>query len=471
MDSESFRENAHKAVDWVADYLDNIESFPVKSQVKPRAIFDQLPDISPENAEPFDEIIKDLNEKIIPGITHWQHPNFHAYFPSNSSHPSILGEIITSGIAAQCMIWESSPAAAELEEKMMDWLKEMMDLPRDWCGVIQDTASTATLAAILSAREKVSMNQINKSGFTNQKLRVYCSQETHSSIDKAVKIAGIGSDNLVKIKVGHNLAMIPEELEKAINEDLKKGMIPCCIVATLGTTSTLAFDPLDKIASISQGNKIWLHVDAAYAGSAFILAECRGLANGIELADSYVFNPHKWLMVNFDCSVYFVKNKEDLLNTFSILPEYLKTKTSENVNNYRDWGVPLGRRFRALKLWFVFRSYGASGLKKIIRNHNKLGEWLKIQINESDNFELLAPQVMNMVVFRFFSSSNSENELNHLNEMLLDQINASGEAFLSHTKINGKYAIRLVAGQTNVQLAHIQKVWGILNETVQKIKI
>lgn len=470
MDSKSFRKHAHEAVDWISDYLENIEQFPVKSQVEPREVFDKLPDKAPSSPEGFDVLLKDLDKKIIPGITHWQHPNFHAYFPGNSSYPSILGEIITSGIAAQCMIWETSPAAAELEEKMMEWLKELMDLPKAWYGVIQDTASTATLAAVLSAREKVSSNQINKEGFTHQRLRVYCSSETHSSIDKAVRIAGIGSNNLIKIPVDENLAMIASKLEETIEEDVKKGFTPCCVIATLGTTGTLAFDPLEEIAAICNRKEIWLHVDAAYAGSAFILEECRYLANGLEYADSYVFNPHKWLMVNFDCSAYFVRDKNDLLNTFAILPEYLKTKTEQNVNNYRDWGVQLGRRFRALKLWFVLRTYGSDGLKEIIRNHNQLGEWLKNEIEKNPEFELLAPQVMNMVVFRYVDSNKNTEQLNLINEKILENINANGKAFLSHTKVGAKYAIRLVAGQTNTQLSHIQTVWKIVNKTKEILK-
>ncbi|MEP4534903.1 MAG: pyridoxal-dependent decarboxylase [Cyclobacteriaceae bacterium] len=471
MDKKTFRENAHKAVDWVADYMENIEKFPVKSQVAPREIFDQIPDSPPNSEEEFDRFLEDLDEKIMPGITHWQHPNFHAYFPGNSSYPSILGEIITSGIAAQCMIWETSPAAAELEEKMMEWLKELMDLPADWHGVIQDTASTATLAAILSAREKVSNQEINKRGYQSRQLRVYCSSETHSSIDKAVKIAGIGSENLIKIDVNDSLEMTPENLKSAIQTDIANGFTPCCVVATLGTTSTLAFDPLDEISRICEELGVWLHVDAAYAGSAFILPEYRHLKRGLEKANSYVFNPHKWLMVNFDCSAYFVKDKTDLLNTFSILPEYLKTPTQGNVNNYRDWGIPLGRRFRALKLWFVLRSYGSEGLINLLRKHCELGKWLETQINDHPNFELVTPAAMNMVVFRWVQSDKTTDELNKINSDILHTVNASGKAFLSHTKVHEKYAIRLVAGQTNVQQAHIQKVWKLINETVKKVKI
>lgn len=470
MDAEAFRKSAHQAVDWVANYLEKIEKYPVKSPVVPREIFDKLPHSAPRVSENFEQIIQDVNEIILPGITHWQHPNFHAYFPANNSHPSILGEIITAGLGAQCMIWETSPAASELEEKMMEWIKEMMVLPDTWSGVIQDSASTATLAALLSAREKATENTVNHKGFTHQTLRVYCSEETHSSIDKAVKIAGIGSINLVKIKTDATMALIVDELALQIAHDLKKGMTPCCVIATLGTTSTLAFDPLEKIAAVCQKNNVWLHVDAAYAGSAFILPEFRYLMKGLEHADSYVFNPHKWLMVNFDCSAYFVKSKENLINTFGIHPEYLKTEHEKHVNNYRDWGVPLGRRFRALKLWFVLRSYGKEGLQKIIRKHISYGVWIKEQIEMSADFELLAPQVMNMVVFRYYDPLLSLNDLNTTNAQMLKVINDSGSAYLSHTLVGDKYAIRLVLGQTNIEIGHVEKVWELISSMALKIK-
>ena len=368
MNAEEFRKHGHQVVDWVADYLENIEQYPVKSQVNPGDIAAALPMLPPEQGEPFEQLLSDVEEKILPGITHWQHPNFHAYFNANGSYASILAELITAAIGAQCMIWETSPAAAELEERVMEWLINMSGLPQNWDGVIQDTASTGTLVSILTAREKITHFNINNRGFSNEKLRVYCSAQTHSSIDKSVKIAGIGLDNLVKIPVDDEMALLPYLLEEAIKTDLALGKIPCCIITTLGTTGTTAMDPLEAIADIAIKYSVWHHVDAAYAGAAFILPEYRHFLKGIEKADTYLFNPHKWMFTNFDCTAYFVKDKEALIQTFEILPEYLKTNTRGKVNDYRDWGIPLGRRFRALKLWFVIREYGASGIGSKSRN-------------------------------------------------------------------------------------------------------
>ncbi len=464
MTSEEFRKNGYQVVDWVANYLKGIEGYPVKAATKPGDIIDKLPDSPPESPESFESFLHDLNSIIMPGITHWQHPNFHAYFPANNSFPSILAEIITAGIGAQCMVWETSPAATELEEQVMEWLKQMMDIPANWDGVIQDTASTATLAAILSAREKISDPGINKEGFKGETYRVYCSTETHSSIDKAVKIAGFGSENLVKTETDDSLTMKPDVLEKAIQQDIENDFIPCAVVATVGSTGTLAMDPVAAIGEICEKYNLWLHIDAAYAGSSLILPEMRHLVDGIELADSFVFNPHKWLFTNFDCSVYFVKDKNALIDTFEITPEYLKTKTRGKVNDYKDWGVPLGRRFRALKLWLVIRSYGVEGLQQILRKHIELSRWLELQIQKSPHFELLVPCALNMVVFRYNPGNLSEEELNMKNENLLESLNKSGELYISHTKIKGNYAIRLVTGQTNVGNLHVEKAWKLINE-------
>ncbi len=461
MNLEEFEKHAHEMVDWMVDYYKNLRSFPVKSQVTPGSIKEQIPDGAPENGEPFEDIIRDVNNIIMPGITHWQHPNFHAYFPGNSSFPSLLGEMMTSTIAAQCMIWETSPAAAELEEKMMDWFKEMMALPSDWFGVIQDTASTATLVALLSARESVTGFSSNKKGLS-QTLRVYASSETHSSIEKAVKIAGIGSDNFVKIEVDANLSMIPKKLSEAIRNDREKGYLPMAVVSTLGTTSTLAFDPLNQIAEICSAEGVWHHIDAAYAGSAFVLEEYQHLLGGIEKADSYLFNPHKWLFTNFDCTAYFVKDKETLLKTFEILPEYLKTGTRGIVNDYRDWGIQLGRRFRALKLWFVLRTYGVNGLKERLREHISYAEWLSENIKEHPNLELVIDPAMNVLVFRFIDNAKSEAELERYNQEMINDMNASGEVYLTHTRIQGKFAIRVVIGQTYFEKSNVEKLWDVI---------
>ncbi|WP_421877752.1 pyridoxal phosphate-dependent decarboxylase family protein [Marinoscillum sp.] len=467
MNAEEFRKRAHEAVDWVADYLENIEQYPVKSQVKPKDVYHQIPDSPPENGESFDLLMSDLDDKIMPGITHWQHPHFHAYFPANNSYPSIIAEIITAGIGAQCMVWETSPAAAELEERMMEWLKEIMALPRHWHGVIQDTASTASLVAILTAREKVTDFNINEQGFTTKKLRVYCSEETHSSVEKGAKIAGIGRSNVIKIPVDSAKAMIAAELDRQIKEDLASGYTPCCVISALGTTGTLAFDPTRAIGDVCRKHAVWLHVDAAYAGSAMILPELDWLRDGLELADSFVFNPHKWLFTNFDCTAYFVKDKEVLLKTFEILPEYLKTSTRGQVNDYRDWGVQLGRRFRALKLWFVMRTYGVEQMRTTLRNHLKFGEWISSQIDVHPQFEHLTPPKLNMVVFRHVKPDMNEVELNNLNKGILERINASGKAFLTHTKVDGKYAIRLVLGNSYLEQRHVEGIWELILNSIK----
>ncbi len=469
MNLEEFRANAHRLVDWMADYYGKIEEYTVKSQVKPGDIIKQIPTSPPDDREPFDEIMKDVERKIMPGMTHWQHPNFHAYFPGNSSFPSILGEMMTSTLAAQCMIWETSPAAAELEEQMMNWFREMMKLPDHWHGVIQDTASTGTLVSLLCAREWKCDFSINKEGFGSQKLRIYCSAETHSSIAKAVKIAGFGEDNLVKMEVNDDMSMNTSLLEKAIENDLSHGHTPCAVVSTLGTTGTLAFDDVVSVDQICKKHKLWHHVDAAYAGSALVLEEYHHLSDTLEKVDSFLFNPHKWMMTNFDCSVYYASNKDTLLRTLSILPEYLKTSTTGKVNDYRDWGIPLGRRFRALKLWFVIRTYGVSGIRKVLRNHIEFAAWLEQQIQEHKDFELVTERRMNVIVFRHFDEKSTSEVLNEKNEKLLKLINDSGKAYLTHTKVQNKYVLRIVLGQTYLEKRHVENVWRLIQSTLNSI--
>lgn len=460
MDSSEFRKQAHLMVDWMADYLADPSVYPVKAQVKPGDILARLPAVPPEYGESMDQIFDDFNKVIIPGITHWQNPNFHAYFPSNSSYPSVLAEMLTSTLGAQCMKWDTSPAAAELEECTLNWMKRMTGIPEYFQGVIQDGASSATLVAILTAREKLSHFAINEQGFNSENFRVYCSSEAHSSVEKAVKIAGIGKNNLVKIPVDNEFRLLPEKLIEAIETDLKNNLKPLCVIAALGTTSSTAIDPLKSIASICERYKIWLHVDAAYAGSALILPEYRWMTEGIEQIDSIVFNPHKWLFTNFDCSLYFVKDLPALLNTFSILPEYLRTSNQGKVNDYCDWGIPLGRRFRALKLWFVIRSFGIHDLQEKIRLHLKLANEFMSWLISDGRFEIMAPLTLNLICFRYNPGNTSEEDLNKLNEKLLFRINNDGNIYLSHTKLNGKYTLRMVIGQTNVERKHIEKAWA-----------
>ncbi len=459
MDNNSFRRYAHEFADWMADYMENIESYPVKSNVQPGDVFEKMPEKPPVYGEPMEHIFSDFNDIIIPGITHWQSPNFFAYFPANSSYPSVLAEMLTATLGAQCMKWETSPAAAELEEKMMEWLKLLTGLPANFRGVIQDSASTATLVAILNAREKFSGYQTNEYGLHDAgKFRVYCSTETHSSIEKAVKIAGIGSRNLVKVGVDSQFRMDPEQLRHAIVSDLEAGYKPICVVATLGTTGVTAFDPLFEIGKICSEFNVWLHVDAAYAGSALILQEYRWMIEGVEMADSFVFNPHKWLFTNFDCSAYFVKDKHSLLQTLQLVPEYLKTHDAGRVNDYCDWSVPLGRRFRALKLWFVLRSYGSEKLQATLRNHIALAKWLEKEIMLADDFELMAPVTLNLVCFRYKPQGVDDvAELNRINEQLLMDINSTGKAYMTHTKVRGNYVIRMVIANTRVELRHVEQ--------------
>ncbi len=456
MNIESFKDKARKVIEKIAEYYRNIEKYPVKSKVKPYELYDKLPENPPEKPEDFEKIMNDIDNIILPGITHWQSPKFFGYFPANTSEPSILAEMLTSSIAAQCMKWETSPIAAELEERVLNWLKKEMGLPDKWHGVIQDSASSATLASILTAREFKSNYNINKEGFTNQKYTVYCSTETHSSIEKAVKIAGIGSNNLRKIPTFDDYSLNYHLLKKHIEQDIEAGYEPLCVIAAVGTTGSLAFDNLREIGEICNENNIWFHVDAAYAGTAMLLDEYKYLLDGIEYADTYVFNPHKWMFTNFDASVYFVNDKRALLDTFEIIPEYLKTKSYGKVNDYCDWGIPLGRRFRALKLWFVIRMFGIDGIKSRLRQHINYGELFEKEISKISGIELLAPRVMNVIAFRYNPGDLPETELNSLNEKILQKINANGEIFLSHTKLNGKYTVRFVCGQTYVEERHIK---------------
>lgn len=464
MEQKDFRKYAHEVADWIADYLENIEKYPVKSQVKPGEIFDRLPAAPPAGGESFEDIMKDFEEIILPGITHWQSPNFFAYFPANSSPPSILAEMLTSALAAQCMIWETSPAAAELEERVMNWLRDAIGLPVSFEGVIQDTASTATLAALVTARERKTMFEVNRSGFSgHEKLRVYCSTQTHSSVEKAVQVAGLGRENLVKIGVRNDYSMNPDELENAIARDIDSGLTPCMVVATIGTTSTTAIDPLGAIGEICKRWGVWLHVDAALAGTALILPEFGWIMDGREYIDSFVFNPHKWMFTNFDCTAYFVKDAASLIRTFEVLPEYLKTRTRGEVNDYRDWGIPLGRRFRALKLWFVIRSYGIEGLREKVRNHISYASELASMIEKHPDFELLAPVPLNTVVFRYNPAKRNINT-DSINEKLLHMLNDSGLIYLTHTKLDGRFALRMVTSQTNVSMHHVMKAWELIVE-------
>ena len=472
MDSvDIFRKEAHKMVDWIADYYADIEKYPVKANIKPGSVFSAIPDSPPQEPEDMKHIFSDFESIIMPGITHWQSPGFFAYFPANTSFPSLLAEMLSSALGAQCMKWETSPAATELEEAVMNWLRKMTGLPANFEGVIQDTASTSTLCAILTAREKSTSYEVNNKGMAAYAgMRVYCSSEAHSSVERAVKIAGIGRENLVKIGTDNEFRMNPALLEKAIALDIQKGLRPVCVVAAIGTTGSTAVDPVEEIARICSKYKIWLHIDAAYAGTALILPEYRYLLKGIDLADSFVFNPHKWLFTNFDCSAYFVKDSESLINTFKLVPEYLRSQIQEHVNDYSNWGIQLGRRFRALKLWFVIRSFGVNGLQEKVRHNIALANELKTRIEEHELFELLAPVEFGLVCFRIHPRGIEDSDiLNRMNEQLLLAVNATGKVYITHTKLDGKYTLRMVTSQTNIERSHVEQAWNLLVKTAESI--
>jgi len=469
MSSEEFRKQGKQMIDWIADYYDNIEKYPVLSQVKPGDIRNQLPASPPIQGESIEQIMDDVNSIILPGITHWQSPNFFAFFPSNSSGPSILGDLLSSGLGVQGMLWATSPACTELETQVLDWLAEMLQLPEkfrsssDGGSVIQDTASSAALSAVLAAREKKTNYRTNDSGNLGN-LVAYVSGHTHSSLEKAIKIAGIGKNNLRLIDVDETLAMRPEMLESAIKKDLQKGLIPFFVCATIGTTSTNAMDPLPEIGKICQKHELWLHIDAAMSGTAAICPEYRYLLNGVELADSFSFNPHKWMFTNFDCNCFFVANRSDLIKTLSILPEYLKNQATESgaVFDYRDWHIQLGRRFRSLKLWFVIRHYGVNGLRYHIKEHIRIAQEFAKWIRESEDFELVAPAPLNLVCF---AHKNGDD----FNKKLLDAINQSGKMYFTHTVINGKYVLRMCIGQTNTNEDHVWQAWQTIQTTSKQL--
>jgi aromatic-L-amino-acid decarboxylase len=468
MDTKQFRKHGHEMVDWIADFMDSMEDYRVHPDIQPGEIKNKLPKEAPKKGESMTTIFKDFEKIILPGISHWQHPCWFAYFPANNSPPSILGEFLTAALGAQCMIWKTSPAAEELEEVTMVWLQKMIGLPEEMVGVIQDSASTSTLIAMLTAREKTSNFEINRKGFT-ERLTVFCSEEAHSSIVKGAKIAGYGKENIRLIPTDETFAIDVLELEKAVIADKKQGLKPAIVCATLGTTSSTGVDPLDELGVICEQHDIWLHVDAAYAGAAAILPEKRWIMKGIEYADSFVFNPHKWLLTNFDCSAYFVKDKNLLKKTFEIHPEYLKTDVDEIVNNYRDWGIQLGRRFRALKLWFVLRSYGLEELQKMIREHIRLAEMLKQWINNDQRFELMAPVDFSLVCFRFNPKDRTEMQLDELNRQLLESINKTGKTLLTHTILKGKFVIRFCIAQRTTTENHVRNIWNLISKKAEEL--
>jgi aromatic-L-amino-acid/L-tryptophan decarboxylase len=469
MDPEEFRRNGHALVDWIANYYQRIESFPVLSQAAPGQIRASLPAQAPESGESFDAMLGDVEKLLLPGITHWQSPNFYAYFPCNASGAAILGDLLSSGLGVQGMLWATSPACTELESQVLDWLVEMMGLPQKFLststggGVIQDTASSASLCALLAARERATNFASNRRG-CDGKLVAYTSTQAHSSIEKGVQIAGLGRENLRLIPVDENFAMRADALAGQIEEDRRAGLMPCFVSATVGTTSSNAIDPVPGIGRICREQKIWLHVDAAMSGTAAICPEFRHFLNGLELADSYCFNPHKWMFTNFDCDCFWVADRKALIQTLSVLPEYLRNKATESgaVFDYRDWQIPLGRRFRALKLWFVIRHYGTEGLRHHIRRHVELAQQFAKWVKEDNRFELAAPAPLNLVCFRLKAGDEA-------NQMLMDRLNRSGDLYLTHTRLNDRLTLRFCVGQTNTQARHVESAWKRIREEALKV--
>ena len=467
--SEDFRRHGHALVDWMADYLRDVGTLPVTPVVVPGELRAQLPDSPPLEGEAFETQFEDFRRLILPGVTHWNHPGWFAYFPCNNSPPSILAEMLTATLGVQGMSWATSPAATELEQVVMDWLRQMVGLPEGYAGVIQDTASTATLVALLTARERITRGRSGAAGLAAEGpgLTVYASREAHSSVDKAVKLAGYGLEMLRHIETDHAFALRPDALARAFEADRAAGLRPACVVATVGTTSSTAIDPVRPIAELCRRYGAWLHVDAAYAGSAAIVPELRPLVDGIEQADSLVLNPHKWLLTNFDCSAYFVRDPATLLDAFQATPEYLRTAFDADVVNFRDWGIQLGRRFRALKLWFVIRSYGLEGLCALIRKHVALAQELAGWIEADPDFELMAPVPFGLVCFRYHPPGKSEEALDAMNARLLAAVNASRVRFLTHTRLGGRYVIRLVVGQRATERADVLAAWDALRDAAR----
>jgi aromatic-L-amino-acid decarboxylase len=466
MSAEDFRRFGHEIVDWIAEYFENIETFPVLSQNEPNELKNALPKSAPATGEDFAEVLKDVDKLILPAVTHWNHPNFHGLFSTSTSSVGVFGEMLSAAFDMKAMLWRTSPASTELEEVVLDWLRQMMKLPADFKGIIYDTASVSTLHAIAVARERLNL-RIREDGMSGRTdlplLRVYCSEHVHSSIDKAVIMLGLGQKSLRKIPTDERFEIDVEKLSEAVEEDKRNGYLPFCVVPTIGTTSSSSVDDVEKIADICERHNLWLHVDTAYAGATAIVPEFQKYFKGMARADSIVTNPHKWLFTPFDLSVLFVKDLDLLKKTFSLVPEYLKT--NEVVTNQMDYGIQLGRRFRSLKFWFILRYFGQEGLQARIREHCRLANLFASWVEASDNFEMLAPVPFALVCFR--ACPQKVDDLDVFNENLMNRINASGEAYLSHTKLDGKFTLRLSVGSIRVEERHLQKVWDLLNERLE----
>lgn len=474
MSPEEFRKYGSRMVDWIADYFENLESKSVIPAIKPGDIKKQLPQNPPQKAESMDDIISDIDRIIMPGMTHWNHPDFMAYFNSTSSSPGVLAELLSAAFNVNGMLWRTSPSSAELERVMLNWLKLMIGLPEEFWGIIYDTASVSSLHAIAAAREQIPGMDIRQKGMSGRnnllRLRLYCSEQAHSSIDKAAITLGIGLDGVRKIPVDKHFRMIPEALQSAIEDDRRTGWLPFCVVATIGTTSTTSIDPVRKIGEICNQQKLWLHIDAAYGGTAAIVPEMKYIIDGIELADSIVINPHKWMFTPIDLSAFYTKKPEILKRAFSLVAEYLKTNEDDEAENLMDYGIQLGRRFRSLKLWFVIRYFGVEGIINILREHLRLAKLFAEWIDAHPKFERMAEVNFGLVCFRFHPPGTDDDiKLHILNEQLLNAINDSGRLFISHTKVKGKYIIRLSISGLRTGEQNVKNAWVLIRKEAEKL--
>lgn len=464
MNPEEFRKYGHQLIDWIADYRAHVADLPVRSQVQPGDVRAQLPSTPPQQPEPFDGIFNDLEQVILPGLSHWQHPNFYGYFPSNGELSSVLGDYMSTGLGVLGLSWVSSPALTELEEVVTDWMRQMLGLSNAWSGVIQDTASSCTLLALLCAREKVSNYSLARGGLQGEAhpLIVYASKHGHSSVEKAALLAGFGRDNLHYVDVDENYAMRPDALLQAAQADLERGLVPCAVVATTGTTGTTALDPIQDIATIARQHNLWLHVDSALAGSAMILPECRWMWAGIEMADSLVLNPHKWLGAAFDCSLYYVRDPEHLIRVMSTNPSYLQSNVDSQVKNLRDWGIPLGRRFRALKLWCLIREQGVEGLQSRLRRDMANAQWFAEQVKSTPGWCVLAPVPLQTVCVRHEPDGLEGEALDKHTLDWVERVNNSGGAYLTPSILDGRWMVRVSIGSLTTERDHVEALWGLM---------
>jgi aromatic-L-amino-acid/L-tryptophan decarboxylase len=468
MTPDEFRAAGHRLVDWLADYRLRVAEFPVMAKTAPGEIKAQLPPEPPIEPEPFDRVLEDLDKVVLPGLSHWQHPRFFGYFPSNGLLASVLGDFASTGLGVLGLSWQSSPALTEVEEVVTDWMRQMTGLSSAWSGVIQDTASTCTLIALMCARERATNYSLGRGGLQAEKqpMVVYASAQSHSSVEKAALLAGFGRDNLRLIEHDPDFAMRPEALESAIVRDEAAGLRPCAVVATTGTTTSTALDPVEKIAAVTSRRGMWLHVDSAMAGSAMILPECRWMWQGIEGADSLVMNPHKWLGVAFDCSLYYVRDPEHLIRVMSTHPSYLRSSADAQVKNLRDWGLPLGRRFRALKLWFMIREQGVAGLQSRLRRDLANAQWLAEQVRAAEGWKVLAPVPLQTVCVRHEPAGLEGEALDRHTLDWVERINRSGQAYLTPAILDGRWMVRISIGTLLTEIEDVKALWKLLREQV-----